>query len=127
MTGVVLDASAVLAWLRDETGAEQVDAALDGGVLSAVNASEVAQKLLHHGVDGSRAVTQLLGLGLVLTPLTDTDALATAELWPYTRAHGLSLGDRACLALAQRLQRPAMTADQAWKAVDLDIDIQLIR
>ncbi|WP_051758091.1 hypothetical protein [Prauserella rugosa] len=53
--------------------------------------------------------------------------LATAELWPHTRHQGLSLGDRACLALAQRLDRPALTADQAWKNLDLAVDVQLIR
>lgn len=124
---LVLDASAVLAWLRDEAGAEQVDGALEGGVVSAVNASEVAQKLLHHGADGSRAMTQLLGLGLTLTPFTGDDALAAAELWPHTRTAGLSLGDRACLALARRLDSAVLTADQAWKGLDLDVEIQLIR
>lgn len=126
-TGVVLDASAALAWLRSEAGAEQVDAALDGSVLSAVNASEVAQKLIQHGADGSRALTQLLGLGLTLTPFTAEDALAAAELWAHTRPHGLSLGDRACLALAQRLQRPVLTSDQAWKQLELDVELQMIR
>lgn len=123
----VLDASAALAWLRDEPGAEQVDAALNGGVISTVNASEAAQKLIQHGADGSRAVTQLLGLGLTLTPFTGDDALAAAELWPHTRTHGLSLADRACLALAQRLQRPVLTSDQAWKHLELDLELQMIR
>lgn len=84
----VLDASAALAWLREEPGAEQVDAALDGGVISTVNASEAAQKLIHNGADGSRAMSQLVGLGLTLTPFTGDDALAAAELWPRTRTHG---------------------------------------
>lgn len=123
----VLDASAALAWLRHEPGADQVDAALNGGVISTVNASETAQKLIQHGADGSRAVTQLLGLGLTLTPFTGDDALAAADLWTHTRTHGLSLADRACLALAQRLQRPVLTSDQAWQQLDLDIELQMIR
>lgn len=123
----VLDASAALAWLREEPGADQVDAALDGGVISTVNASEAAQKLIHNGADGSRAMSQLVGLGLTLTPFTGDDALAAAELWPRTRTHGLSLADRACLALAQRLQRPVLTSDQAWKQLDLNIELQMIR
>lgn len=126
-TGVVLDASAALAWLRAEAGAEQVDAALNGAVISAVNASETAQKLIQNGADGSRVLTQLLGLGLTLTPFGGEDALAAAEIWAHTKPYGLSLADRACLALAQRLQRPVLTADQAWKQLDLDIELQMIR
>lgn len=127
MSGPVLDASAVLAWLQDEAGAERVDAVLHEGVLSAVNASEIAQKLTQHGADGARVVTQVLDLGLVLTPFTVADALAAAALWPTTRAAGLSLGDRACLATAQRLNRPVLTADLAWKNAEVDVDIQFIR
>ncbi|MDR7304639.1 PIN domain-containing protein [Haloactinomyces albus] len=123
----VLDASALMAWLRDEDGADQVDEHIEGGVIGAVNLSEVAQKISQHGGDGSRAAAEVLGMGLVLTPFAGEDALATAELWPRTHAHGLSLGDRACLALAHRLDRPALTADQAWKTLDLDVEIQLIR
>lgn len=122
MSGV-LDASALLAWLRNEDGADQVDEHLDGGVISAVNLSQVAQKISQHGGDGSRAATESLGMGLTLTPFAAEDALATAELWPHTREHGLSPGDRACLALARRLERPALTADRAWKTLDLDLEI----
>ena len=124
----VLDASAVLAWLQEEAGAEQVHAVLDGAQLSTVNASEVAQKLVQYGADGSGAVAQLVGLGVVLAPFTGEDALVAAELWPHTRAAGLSLGDRSCLALARRLTVPAITADQTWKELDLDgIEIEMIR
>lgn len=123
----VLDASALLAWLRDEDGAGQVDEHIEGGVIGAVNLSEVAQKISQRGGDGSRAAAEVLGMGLVLTPFAGEDALATAELWPHTHAQGLSLGDRACLALARRLDCPALTADQAWKTLDLDVEIQLIR
>lgn len=127
-TGVVLDASAVLAWLRSEPGADQIDTVLDGSALSTVNASEIAQKLLQHGTDGTWAIAELRDLGVVLTPFTDTDAITAAELWTPTRTAGLSLGDRACLALAHRLNKPALTGDQAWKGLDLDgIEVQLIR
>ena len=123
----VLDASALLAWLLEEDGADPVDAVLEGSVIGAVNASEVAQKIDQHGGRGSQAVTEATEMGLVLTPFGREDALATAELWPHTRHQGLSLGDRACLALAHRLDRPALTADQAWKSLDLAVDVQLIR
>lgn len=123
----VLDASALLAWLLAEEGADPVDAVLEGSVIGAVNASEVAQKIDQRGGRGSQAVTEATEMGLVLTPFGREDALATAELWPHTRHQGLSLGDRACLALAQRLDRPALTADQAWKDLNLAVDVQLIR
>jgi len=123
----VLDASAVLAWVRSEPGADQVDTVLDGAVFSAVNASETAQKLIQHGADGSWAISELSELGVIVTPFTSDDALAAAELWPYTRAAGLSLGDRSCLALAQRRNSPVLTADRAWQKIDVDVDIQLIR
>lgn len=127
-TGVVLDASAVLAWLRAEPGADQVDTALDGSALSTVNASEIAQKLLQHGTDGTWAIAELRDLGVVLTPFMDADAMVAADLWASTRAAGLSLGDRACLAVAHRLSKPALTGDQAWKGLDLGgIEVQLIR
>lgn len=124
---VVLDASAVLALLRAEPGAEQVETTLQTACLSTVNAAEVAQKATHHGTDGAWALAELRDLGLTLTAFTGEDALAAAALWPHTRPAGLSLADRACLALAQRMGCPALTADQAWKQLDLDIEIQLIR
>lgn len=125
----VLDASALLAWLRHEDGAEQVDAVLHDGILSAVNASEVVQKLNQNGADGARALTQVLGLGLVVVPFGADDALATAALWATTRTVGLSPGDRACLATGLRLQRPVLTADTAWKRLDANvgIEVQLLR
>ena len=124
----VLDASALLAWIKEESGAERVHAVLDGGQLSAVNASEVAQKVVQHGGDGSEVLASFVELGVVLHSFTGEDAVLAGELWPRTREHGLCLGDRACLALARRVGLPALTTDQAWKALDIDgIDVQLIR
>lgn len=78
--------------------------------------------------DGSWVIAELRNLGVVRTPLTDTDALAAAELWACTRAAGLPLGARACLAVAHRLNKPALTGDRAWQQLYLDgIEIQLIR
>ena len=123
----VLDASAVLAWLRAEPGAQVVDEHLTGAVLCAVNLAEVHQKLAQHGVDADRAIARLRTLGIRIEPLDTADATAAAKLWPTTRAAGLSLGDRCCLALAARLGGPAITADQAWTALDLDITVIAIR
>ena len=124
---VVLDASAVLALLRAEHGADQVEPALQAALLSTVNATEVAQKISYHGSDGAWALGELRDLGVNLVAFTTEDALAAAALWPHTRTAGLSLADRACLALARRMDCPALTADQAWKDCDLDIEIRLIR
>jgi ribonuclease VapC len=124
----VLDASAILAWIQNEDGAEHVHGVLNGAWMSTVNASEAAQKLVQHGADGAGALASLVELGVVITPFTSEDAVVAAEMWPHTRDHGLSLGDRACLALARRASLPALTSDQAWKSVDVDgIDIELIR
>lgn len=123
----VLDASAVLAWLRAEPGAQIVDRHVGGAVLSAVNLAEVHQKLAQHGVDADRAVTRLRTLGIRIEPLDVANATAAARLWPATRTAGLSLGDRCCLALAARLDGPAITADQAWTGLDLDVTVIAIR
>ncbi len=123
----VLDTSAVLAWLRGEDGAATVDPLLATAIMATPNWSELAQKLLQHGVDARRTLARLQVLGIAVEPFTDTDALAAAELWPHTRSAGLSLGDRACLAVARRLELPATTADRAWKGIELELDVHLIR
>jgi PIN domain nuclease of toxin-antitoxin system len=115
----VLDASAVLAWLRGEPGAALVEAHLDGAVISAVNVAEVHQKLAQHGVDADATTRRLRGLGVRVEPFYPADAVLASRLWPYTRAAGLSLGDRCCLALAVRLTAPALTADKGWTRIDL--------
>ena len=69
----------------------------------------------------------LEALGLALLPFTTEDAETSAKLWPETRALGLSLGDRACLALALRLSLPALTADQAWRQVEVGVEVQVVR
>lgn len=126
-TGVVLDASAVLAWLRAEPGADVVSPQLAGAVMSAVNWSEIWQKLDQHGVDAERATRRLRTLGVRVEPLTAEDAVTAARLWATTRKAGLSLGDRCCLGLAQRLNLPAITADAAWAELDLGLQVEVIR
>lgn len=118
----VLDASALLAWLQSEPGAERVDPS--GAAMSSVNWSEVVQKSAQRGVDTARPRTDLEALGLAIALFSATDAEAAAALYPSTRAHGLSLADRACLALARKLGVPAVTADRAWS--DLDVSGLLI-
>jgi ribonuclease VapC len=113
----VLDASAVLALLFEETGAETVRAQLRTGVIGAANLAEVLAKLSDHGLPTLEAIRAVAILGLEVAPMTEAQAQRSAELRPLTRGAGLSLGDRACLALAAELSAPAVTADRSWDAV----------
>jgi ribonuclease VapC len=127
MTAAVLDSSAVLAWLRDEPGADVVLPLLATSVMSAANWSETWQKLDQHGVDAGKATQRLRALGMTVEPVTEADAVKAAKLWSSSRAAGLSLGDRCCLALGARLGLAAVTADSAWADLSVDVEIQLIR
>jgi PIN domain nuclease of toxin-antitoxin system len=109
----VLDSSALLAFLQGEPGALKVEAALqNGAVCGAANWSEVAQKVLHHGASWELSRGVLANYGLAVEPVTQADAEAAAAMWP--KAPILSLADRLCLALADRLDATALTADRAW-------------
>jgi ribonuclease VapC len=120
----VLDASAVLALLFREKGATEVEDVLGDSMISAVNWSEVVQKLAARGVPTPDA---LFVLGLRVEPFTLADARATAGLWARGRVLGLSLADRACLALADRFDAEAWTADRAWVTGDVGVRVRLIR
>jgi ribonuclease VapC len=123
----VLDASAMLALLFGEPGAELVaDAIAEGAAISAVNFGEVATLLVRHGHDAEMLLGRVREQ-VTVEPFTHADGLAAGALDPQTREHGLSLADRACLVLAGRLRAIAMTADRAWAALELDVTIQLIR
>ena len=129
----VLDASALLALLKGEPGAERVAEALErGAYLSAVNLAEVLSKLADWGEDPAEAQARmaqvgLLGAAVEVLPFTGEDALEVARLRALTRAHGLSFGDRACLALARRLGLPALTVERAWAELDLGIPVEVLR
>ncbi|NMO89721.1 PIN domain-containing protein [Actinomycetospora sp. TBRC 11914] len=130
MTGpevVVLDASALLAWLFEERGADVVESLLPAAVLSTVNLAEVRQKLDHRGVDADRTVRRLRLLGLRTAPFSDDDAARAAGLWQAGRRIGLSLADRCCLAVAGRLGVPAVTADRSWGGIDLPVEVRVLR
>jgi len=109
----VLDASALLAFLGGEPGAEVVEAALEQGArCSTGNWSEVAQKVLTAGGDWDLSRALLLSYGVQLEPASTEDAEWAARRW--RRGEGLSLGDRLCLALAHRTAQEAVTADSTW-------------
>jgi ribonuclease VapC len=123
----VLDASAVLALLFGEPGAEAVvDHITAGAVISTVNLAEVATVLLRNDRDPGTLLDPLRAQ-VDIVPFTDADAVTTAQLYPKVSARGLSLGDRACLALARRLDAPAVTAEHLWTDLDVDIRIETIR
>ena len=127
MSEVVLDASAVLAVMHQEPGAEEVWPHLPGAYLSAVNAAEVAAKLVDAGADPAEAGDRLLRLGARVVAFDTGDIVPSAQLRAETRPAGLSFADRACLALARRLGLPAVTADRTWAKIDSEIDVRLIR
>jgi PIN domain nuclease of toxin-antitoxin system len=109
----VFDASALLAYLAGEDGAATVRTnLLGGGICGAANWSEVAQKVRASGGDWQLARTLLESYGLVVEPVGQADAEAAALMWQ--KGSGLSLADRLCLALADRLDAVAWTADRAW-------------
>ncbi|MET4637268.1 PIN domain-containing protein [Mycetocola sp. 2940] len=109
----VFDASALLAYLRGEAGSGHVRTQLErGGVCSAANWSEVAQKVIAAKADWDLARSLLLSFELVVEPVTASDAEKAAALW--RSGEGLSLADRLCLALADRLDASVLTADQQW-------------
>lgn len=127
----VLDASALLAYVFGETGAERVEAALPGSVMHLANFTEVLSRLAERGSPPEESLEALDGAGVMallrLEAGTLEDALLAARLRPQTRAAGLSLGDRLCLALALRLGEEALTADRAWKPLEIGVPIQLVR
>ena len=124
----VLDASALLALLQNETGADIVANRLPRCVMSAVNLSEVVAKLADHGVPAAELGAALEGLDIDMRPFDTQAAYAAGELRRSTRALGLSFGDRACLALAAQLGVAAVTADRAWARLASTIArVELIR
>jgi PIN domain nuclease of toxin-antitoxin system len=127
MAGVVLDASALLAFLFREPGMDRVRAALPDSVMSAVNLSEVVATALRLGGTLPETAAVLAQLPVETIPFTPDDAVLAGSLWPATRAVGLSLGDRCCLALGTRLQVPVLTADREWTSLQIDVQIEAIR
>lgn len=127
MPDAVLDASAVLALLHREPGGETVRSIQADCAISTVNLSEVIAKLVENGTDGDAAV--LLTEAQPFHPMDHTleQAQIAGTLRAATRQAGLSLGDRACPALALTLGLPVYTTDRAWRDLPLDVDVRLIR
>lgn len=121
----VVDASVLLAVIKREAGVEEV--ALEGSVVSAVNWSETVQKL-HQAQHWFESTGDMLrARGVLVVDFNEVRAEAAAVLWARTRAAGLSLGDRACLALAAELGVPAVTANRAWAGLDVGVEVVVVR
>jgi PIN domain nuclease of toxin-antitoxin system len=123
----VLDSSALLAVLNREPGAELVADLLGNTAVSAVNLSEVQAKLVGRGIDRKAASKAILGLVSEVVAFDESLALLTGSLITATQKVGLSLGDRACVALGIQVKAPIYTADRAWAKLDLGVEIRLIR
>lgn len=122
-----------MAVLHDEEGAAVVKEAIgEGSAISVANWAEVLSKLAEAGRDPEVAAAELRKAegsrrALTIEPVTAADCIAIARLRPMTRTQGLSLADRACLALADRLGVRALTADRKWAEADIEAEVQLIR
>lgn len=128
----VIDASAVMAFLRDEPGAERVEELLESvesssvsaAIISTVNLAELHQKF------GPELPASLIGDArsvIASAEFTAQHAKQAAALYDPTKRAGLSLADRACLALAKTMELPVITADRAWAKVAVGVDVELIR
>jgi ribonuclease VapC len=124
---IALDASALIALLFREKGQERVAAIIDDSCISTVNLAEVFGRFVRNGHDAAEALRLTGALPIEIVPFTAADAALTASLLPATRQLGLSLGDRACLALAISRRIGAITADHPWLEVDFPIEIICIR
>jgi ribonuclease VapC len=125
---VVLDASAILAVIHGEHGSGKLSAALlANSVVSSVNLAEVHSKLVAKGWDAEQAWEDCLGVVDQVVPFSMEHAKRTGSLILATRSIGLSLGDRACLALALELKAVVYTADRSWKNLKIDLRINSIR
>ncbi len=127
MSNIVLDASAMIAFLKDEVGSATVLAAMPDAVISSVNLAEVVTRLIDDGFAFEDVRTAIANTSIDTIGFDYEFAFGAGALREPTRAYGLSLGDRACLALAQRLGIPALTADRQWALIDIGVEVRLIR
>jgi PIN domain nuclease of toxin-antitoxin system len=123
----VLDASAVLALLNRETGWQRIETVLPRAAIATPNLAEVLTRLVDAGIPENDAWHAVELLDLETVPFTGGHARTAAQLRPAARGSGLSLGDRACLALALALKKPVYTTDRSWARLDLGIDVHVVR
>jgi ribonuclease VapC len=126
---IVLDTSAILAFLWGEHGGEHVADMIDGAAVSANIVAEVTSKLSDRGISQTDIATTIKNCNFEVYPVTYEGALAIGALRPLTKSAGLSLGDRSCLALAAQLGLLVITADKSWATVAdaVGVEVRLIR
>ena len=127
MAEAVLDTSAILAVILAEPGAETIAAIMPQSLVSVANEAEVITVLVRNGSPPERALEAVLGLDYEAVDLDAGLARRAGTLWRKVKPRGLSLGDRCCLALAEREGLPALTADQRWADLELGIEVRLFR
>jgi ribonuclease VapC len=127
MSDAVVDASAILAAIKHEPGGGRVAQDARGARISALNYSEIVGWLAEHGSTVEDIERLVAPFELTVEAFDRARATAAGLLAAKTTRRGISLGDRACLALAIELGLPVVTGDRAWRDLDLDVDIRLIR
>jgi ribonuclease VapC len=123
---IVLDASALLAYLFRESGHEIVEKYIENACISTVNLSEVAGRFIRDGVDATPVIQHINKTSIEIVPFTQAHALHAADFILKTQHYGLSLGDRACLGLAAARNLAVLTADIAWSEIE-GIDVKVIQ
>lgn len=127
MTSVVLDASALIAVLRSEPGADLVRQHLPEAIISAVNYSEILKKTVERGGSSDLARAFIRNISLKIVSFDEVQAVASAALYEATKPHGLSFADRACLALGVASGLPVLTTDRSMALPKLPIKVRVIR
>jgi PIN domain nuclease of toxin-antitoxin system len=127
VTDVVLDASALMAFLHSEPGADKVAKVLSDAVISAVNFSEVLKKTVERGGSIDTVAAYIRGLSVAIIPFDEVKAAASAALYPQAKPHGMSFADRACLSLGVLRRVTVMTAERKMGLLSLPIKVMVIR
>ena len=122
-----LDASALLAFLFREAGCDRAAAEIDGSCMTTVNLCEVLGRFARDGHAAPLVLARLGALGIEWVPFDESLAALAAGLVPATRRLGLSLGDRACLALGMSRGVPVVTTDANWGTLDVGVEIRCVR
>ena len=127
MSRCVVDSSVVLAFLLQEPGQERAAELVQDCIISSVNLAEIVTKLTANNFSEVEIAEDLTHLNLVIIPFDQPQAVTTGLLRISTRHKGLSLGDRACLALALREKLPVYSTDKSWGDLDIGVDIRQLR
>ena len=127
MSEVVFVASVILAWLLREQGSDAILPLIPHAVLSSVNAVEAQSKLVRRGAQPKAAWESIVSSVRAVIPFDAVQAEIAGSLILQTQQHGLSLGDRACLALGLASKSPIYTADRAWAQLQIGVAIHLVR